>query len=150
MSRDTKPKFIVSFTVVTALLSPLFADLFCWAVLQPFDVRKRTLPECASRFCLVYQAFWRRPCFTRWTSRGSSKMFLARLTRFSPTRTFPQGFMDLFKFFPLCDCVVYLGESRLYRSIFTLITLVVETALVSFQKLPYRLPPPTIFAPFVH
>ena len=69
---------------------------------------------------------------------------------FLPHGLFSQGFLDLSKFFTLCDCVVYLGESRLYRSFFTLITLVVETALVSFQKLPWRLPPPTISASFVH
>ena len=84
-----------------------FAELF----FNPSICESALFSEFASWFCFVCQTLWRDQFFTEWTSADSSKMFLARLTRHSPTRILPQGFLDLsLNFFHFVIASFFFGE----------------------------------------
>ena len=92
-------------TVCAILFRPFAGLLF-----NPAVCEDAFIPEFASRYCLVQQALQGMPLFTRWILTGTLRMFLARLTRYFPRRTFPLGLFDIDKFFPSCACVVCSGE----------------------------------------
>ena len=110
MSWNTQPKFFVSLTMATALFLPFFFDLLlgCSSTVCE-DALRALFPNFASIFCLVKQALEGMPLFTRWIRTSTLKMFLARLTRYFPRRTFLLGLFDIAKIFPPCACVVCSG-----------------------------------------
>ena len=100
-------------------------------------------PKSTTTLCLVEQAFWRVPFFTKWVIASSSKVILARSSWHSIAGTLTSGTSGP-RWFSLI-----LPHERIRRRIWwwtfpTLIHIVAETAIVSFHPLPVGFPLPTI------
>ena len=90
VSWDTQTKF-VSLTKATALLSPFLQTFFAGLFYKPAVCEGALITENESLFCLVEQALWRMPLFTKWIRTSTSWMFPARQTRYFSGRIFVPG-----------------------------------------------------------
>ena len=111
-----------------------FLDLLTWLFFN-LAMRIRALFfKSASIFGLVEQVFWRMPFFTEWVTASSSEVILARPTRHSSTGT-PSSGTSGSRWFSLI-LVHERIRRRIWRCNFsTLIVIVAETAIVSFNTL---------------
>ena len=129
------------FNMATTLLSSFFLDLL-QGCSPTWRCAQEQIPKFATTLCLVVQAFWRVPLFTKWVIASSSKVILARPSRRSTTGTPASGTLGPRRF------SLILLRSRARRRIrlcrfCTLIDIVTETAIVSFRRLPVGFPLPT-------